>query len=115
MQHKRTKQSPGPNRVEGAFLAWCKQQPSIVSGVFGVEVHHCVGSSRKVYVGAQRVHIGHWFCIPLTTEEHWLYHNRKNEFYDLYGDQCDLWLNLIAEYGIDIPEEVIEGIKQCGT
>ena len=114
MQNKKSRQSPGPNSVEKAFLAWCKQQPSIVSGAIGVEVHHCVGSSRKVYVGAERVHIGHWFCIPLTTKEHWLYHNRKIEFEDRYGSQSNLWISLIDSYPGDVPLQVTEGIKQCG-
>lgn len=110
MQNKRSRQSPGPNRQESAFLDWSKQRPSIVSGAHGVEVHHCVGSSRRVYVGLERVHIGHWFCIPLTPDEHWLYHNRKAEFEDRYGDQVDLWQKHIEDYPIDIPLNVIQGI-----
>jgi hypothetical protein len=112
MQKKSTKQSPSANAQERAFMAWCKEQPSIISGEYGVEVHHCVGSSRRVYVGMNRVRIGHWFLLPLTPSEHWLYHNRKSEFIDQYGEQSQLWERLIQAYPVEIPLNVIQGILQ---
>ena len=114
MQRKPTPQSRGPNAAEKKFLEWCKGQPSIASGQYGVEVHHCVGSSAKTYVGAERVHIGHWFCIPLTTQEHWLYHNRKSEFIANYGIQSHLWEALISNYDGEIPEKVKDAIISYG-
>ncbi len=79
-----------------------------------MEVHHCVGSSAKSYVGAVRVHIGHWYCIPLTTQEHWMYHNRKREFEKKFGMQSKLWVDLISNYDIEIPQEVIIAIISYG-
>lgn len=114
MQRPSNKQSRGANAEEKKFLAWCKEQPSIVSGGYGVEVHHCVGSSAKTYVGAERVHIGHWFCIPLTPEEHKMFHSRKKEFELAYGKQSDLWLKLIEGCDNLIPLNVIEGIFHYG-
>jgi hypothetical protein len=114
MQKKPTPQSRSANASEKRFHAWCKEQPSIVSGQHGVEVHHCSGSSSKSYVGAERVHIGHWFCLPLTTQEHWLFHNRKNEFITKYGMQNELWLQLIDGYDSEIPHEVMEAIVHYG-
>ena len=114
MQRQSNKQSRGANSKEIKFLAWCKQQPSIVSGTYGVEVHHCVGSSAKTYVGAERVHIGHWYCIPLTPEEHKMFHSRKREFEDSYGYQSDLWLKLIRNYDDEIPLNIIQGICNYG-
>jgi hypothetical protein len=114
MQKKPTKQSKAANTEELRFLAWCKEHPSIVSGYYGVEVHHCAGSSAKTHVGIVRVNIGHWFCLPLTTQEHWLYHNRKREFQDLYGTQVELWLKLIETYPGSIPDDVIKGVAECG-
>jgi len=114
MQRLSSKQSRGPNANEKRFIAWCKEQPSIVSGDYGVEVHHCVGSSAKTYVGAERVHIGHWFCIPLTPEEHKLFHSDKMEFAEVYGNQSDLWLELIKNYFAPIPVEAIKGIVSYG-
>lgn len=114
MQRPSNKQSRGINKQERQFMAWCKEQPSIVSGAYGVEVHHCVGSSAKTYVGAERVHIGHWFCIPLTPEEHSMYHNRKKEFEEFYGYQSDLWLKLTRNYSEEIPLNVIKGIVNYG-
>jgi len=110
MQRPSNKQSRGSNKAEREFMAWCKSQPSIVSGDYGVEVHHCVGSSAKTYVGAERVHIGHWFCIPLTPDEHKMYHNQKREFISEYGLQQDLWLILINKYEKEVPLNVIKGI-----
>lgn len=114
MQTKRSPQSRGPNKAELDFMAWCKEQPSIVSGQWGVEVHHCCGSSKKVYVGIERVNIGHYFLLPLTPSEHWLFHNRKNEFTEKFGIQRDLWISLIKLYDKVIPTNVIEGVIGSG-
>lgn len=114
MQRKSTKQSRGAHADEKAFMSWCKEQPSIVSGEFGVEVHHCVGSSRKTYVDNERVHIGHWFVVPLTTDEHKLFHHDKYKFIDQYGEQSELWLRLIENYPGKIPDKVIKGIAEYG-
>ena len=114
MQRPSNKQSRAANSAEKAFLAWCKEQPSIVSGKYGVEVHHCIGSSGKARAGLERVHIGHWFCLPLTTQEHWLFHHRKKEFEFKHGHQTDLWLKLIENYELCIPQEVIEAIIKYG-
>ena len=110
MQRPSNKQSRGANADEKKFMSWCKDQPSIVSGAHGVEVHHCVGSSAKTYVGAERVHIGHWFCIPLTPDEHYQYHNNKKLFELQHGSQADLWIKLIGDCDHVIPLNVIEGI-----
>jgi hypothetical protein len=114
MQRKPTPKSRGANIEEKKFLSWCKEHPSIISGEYGAVVHHCVGSSCKARAGLERVHIGHWFCIPLTTDEHWLYHNRKNEFLTKYGMQSELWMKLIDGYDSQIPPEVIEAIVHYG-
>ena len=114
MQRKPTPQSRGPNAAEKQFLEWCKGQPSITSGQYGVEVHHCVGSSAKTYVGAERVHIGHWFCIPLTTDEHSDFHKFKKEFENVFGRQRDLWLRLVEGYEYDVPNNVVQGIINYG-
>lgn len=114
MQRPSNKQSRGANKAEREFMAWCKSQPSIVSGDYGVEVHHCVGSSAKTYVGAERVHIGHMYCIPLTPEEHRFFHSNKREFEELNGPQRELWLTLIKNYGKPIPLNVIKGITEYG-
>jgi len=112
MQRKSSKQSRGAHADEKAFMAWCKEQPSIVSGTYGVEVHHCVGSSRKTYVNNERVHIGHWFVIPLTPDEHKLFHNDKFEFIRRHGEQSELWLKLVENYPVEIPLKVMQGIAQ---
>lgn len=116
MQNKRPKRSSTrpPNAEELRFLGWCKNQPSIVTGALGVEVHHCAGSSAKTIVGAERVQIGHWYCIPLTPDEHKMFHSRKRDFIGQYGNQWDLWLNLIADYPHEVPQIIKQGIMEYG-
>lgn len=114
MQRKSTKQSPCSSAGAAKFMEWCKHQPSIVSGIEGVEVHHCAGSTAKIIVGAERAMIGHWFLLPLTTDEHWLYHNRKRQFISQYGKQVDLWERLILDYPGYIPEIIIKGVILWG-
>jgi len=114
MQTKRSAQSRGPNKAELDFMAWCKEQPSVVSGQWGVHVHHCAGSTCKVRVGFELVQIGHWFCVPLTPDEHWMFHNRKKEFEKLYGYQRELWLRLVADYHESIPDNIFAGVAKSG-
>lgn len=115
MQTKRSKNSSkAASTKELRFLSWCKNQNSIVSGNYGVEVHHCAGSTAKTMVGAERVQIGHWYCIPLTPDEHWLYHNRKSVFIQLYGNQWDIWERLVENYPDEIPQNIRIGIAQYG-
>lgn len=114
MQRPSNKQSRGAYADEKQFMAWCKEQLSCVSGEYGVEVHHCIGSSRKTYVDNVRVHIGHWFVIPLTPEEHKFFHREKFAFIAKYGEQADLWLKLIENYPHEIPDSVIKGIAEYG-
>lgn len=40
---------------------------SILSGnTYGIEIHHCVGRTAV----HNKVHVGHWFILPLTHDEH---------------------------------------------
>jgi len=116
MQNKRAKKSSTrpPNAEELRFLQWCKEQPSIVSGEWGVEVHHCAGSSAKTTVGAERVQIGHFYCIPLTPDEHKMFHTRKREFINIYDNQWVLWERLVSDYPHEIPEIIKRGVAQYG-
>ena len=89
MQRKASKTTRGPNAAEKAFQAHLKQQnESWVSGQYGVEVHHCKGSTFK----HNKVLIGHWFCIPLTTDEHAEYHSGTKAFQAKHGSQASIWL-----------------------
>ena len=89
MQRKKTKQSRGINADEKRFLAWLKERRCCLTGEWGVEVHHCVGSSVK----HNKVHIGHAFCIPLSVDKHREYHNGTKVFREKYGPQALLWLD----------------------
>jgi hypothetical protein len=62
MRRKTSKQSRSINKIEVKFLGWLKERPCCITGEYGVQVHHCVGSSVK----KDKVHIGHVFCIPFS-------------------------------------------------
>jgi len=113
MQRRSTKQSRGPNQSEKDFQAWLKIQPCCITGRNDVQVHHCVGSTGK----HNKVLIGHYFCLPLSVDTHWLYHNRKREFKAQHGLQNRLWMELCNRYyteeGKLIPVDVERAIMNC--
>jgi hypothetical protein len=115
MRRKDTKQSRGANKAEKAFLSWLKEQPCCITGEYGVHVHHCVGSSVK----KDKVHIGHYFCIPLTPDKHLELHARKKAFREEYGSQGLCWVMLCSQYyddtGVLIPSEVEIAILSTHT
>jgi hypothetical protein len=114
MQRKPTRQSRGPNADEKAFQAWLKGRLGITGGEGLTEVHHCVGSSVK----KNKIHIGHWFCIPLSQSSHWLFHNRKREWKKSFGVQSFLWeieiINYSNETGREPPNDVYDAILETG-
>lgn len=110
MQRKATKQSRGPNADEKAFQAWLKQRPCIIGGMGITEVHHCKGSTLK----HNKVHIGHWFCLPLSQEQHRAYHAATKSWQAEYGSQAAIWLSVHDMYteqtGCAAPIDVYESI-----
>jgi len=110
VQRKPTKNTRGPNADEKRFQGWLKEQNCCVSNEYGVQVHHCLGSTAK----QDKVLIGHYFCIPLTPEIHDYYHNSSKAWRNCFGFQYLLWASLAYEYesetGNVIPHEVIQAI-----
>lgn len=112
MQRISTKQSRGPNADEKAFQAWLKQRPCIIGSAGITEVHHCKGSTFK----HNKVHIGHWFCLPLSQEQHRAYHAATKAWQTENGGQAFNWMKVYAEYSAEIgeykcPNDVYESIR----
>jgi hypothetical protein len=98
MQRRATKNTRGPTTDEKRFQGWLKEQVCCVTGEYGVQVHHCVGSAAK----HNKERIGHWFCIPLSVEMHAEYHAGTKAFREKYGPQSMLWIELLAEYSAEM-------------
>lgn len=59
-----------PNKAQKDWMAAVRELGSVISGGPAV-IHHAVGRTGK----HNKVHIGHWWIIPLTDEEHKALHN----------------------------------------
>jgi hypothetical protein len=81
----------GPNSAEKAFQGWLKNQPCVWCGNEGPSiVDHCKGST----FGHNKVHIGHWFCIPQCVE----CDTKKTVHGRRQGDEAGAWCGLMAQY-----------------
>lgn len=78
------------------YLAWVKEQPSIVSGQPAGDAHHVKGYGLSGGVVAPD-----WACIPLTREEHNAFHADPEAWEERYGTQLELlmrfWLRNFDE------------------
>jgi hypothetical protein len=107
MNRKSSKNTRGPNQDEKDFQWWLKNQRCIVSGQDGVSVHHCKGSTFK----HNKVLVGHWFCIPLSYDEHQGpngYHSGSKPWIERNGAQSELWARMAFRYPKQdkIPDDV---------
>lgn len=67
------------------YLAWVKQQPSCVSGKPSDDPHHIKGHGFGGTVKAPD-----WATIPLTREEHFLFHHDGQVAWEvMYGSQLE--------------------------
>lgn len=113
MRRKPTKNTRGPNNAEKKFMAWCKQRPCIISGAWGVVVHHCEGATFK----HNKVLIGHWFVIPLCLEwDDVVTHGSRKRLRELSGHPQSYYWKLahddyMRETGLSAPQEVIDAIE----
>lgn len=98
MQRKPTKQSRAANSDERAFQTWVKEQPCCVCGNEPVIVDHIWGSAKKLYIGVERVHVGHWAVIPLCLECDSIKTNgSRRAFRESCDDPVDFWFNVIID------------------
>lgn len=114
MQRPHTRQSPGPCAKSRALVKWIKERGicAACGDDGGVIAHHCAGSSAKIRVDIVPVMIGHFFinglclcCDEIVTQK------SRREFRELYGPESQVYLNQIKDYPVEIPPEVIEGVK----
>ena len=110
MRRKATKQSPGANAEERAYIQWVSEQGCSVCGIKPVICHHCEGSAFKLKHNFVTVHVGHWFVIPLCQYHDAVVTNEsRRAFRERYGPQSAHWERLTKGY--DVPEEVRDAIK----
>lgn len=117
MRRKATKQSRGPNTAERQHLAWVKDRGvcAACGNDGGVIAHHCAGSTCKVRVGFERVHIGHQFVIGLCQAcDDLVTHGSHRALTDIYGPECEMWIRQAEHYPHEIPLVVFQGISQWG-
>lgn len=102
------------NSDEKKFQGWLKEQVCCVTGEYGVQVHHCVGSSFK----HNKELIGHLFCIPLSVEAHRDYHSRTKSWREENGPQWAKWSIQMqryqAETGYEVPDMTALAILDLG-
>ena len=67
-----------PNKAQKDWMEAVRELGSVISGGPAV-IHHVVGRTGK----HNKVHIGHWWLIPLTDDEHKALHKGDR---DLYSD-----------------------------
>lgn len=115
MQKKPTPQSPAANTKAKAHMQWLKDRGVCIAcnDDSGVICHHSVGSSFKVHVGAERVHIGNEFviglcacCDALRTR------GGRKPFTDAFGLECKLWEKQYQDSPIKFDQLIIDGILE---
>lgn len=98
MQRKATKQSRGPNTAEKELTAIVKQLPCICCKAPGPSiVDHIYGSSKKLYRGLERVHVGHVAILPLCYScDSIKTQGSRRRFEDHFGSQEELWFKMLV-------------------
>lgn len=117
MQHKITKQSPGANTKDKAHMQWLKDRGVCIAcgNDAGVIVHHCVGATYKVRVGAVRVQIGNQFVLGLCqccddmVKKH--SHIGFKRAFDTY---TNLFFKQYEDSPIKFDDLIIQGIYESG-
>jgi len=109
MQRKKSNNRNGrlANSAEKAFQAWLKDQSCVWCGKVGPSiVDHCKGST----FGHNKVHVGHWFCIPQCAE----CDTQKTIHGKRLGNESWAWKrkeeDYICDTGLASPEDVWSAI-----
>lgn len=120
MQRKITKQSMAASTNCKRFFKWIKERGICAAcgrdcGFGNVICHHVVGSSKKVYVGVERVHIGNEFVIGLCQScDDLVTHGTRKALTDLHGQQADMWAKQYRESPVKFSEKIVTGILNSG-
>lgn len=114
MQRKATAQSRGPNAAESRLLGIVKELPCICCGAPGPSIiDHIYGSSKKLYCGIERVHVGHMAVLPLCYSCDYIKtHRSRRVFEEQFGQQEQLWFNMLNKHSLTemVPENVRQAI-----
>ena len=116
MQKKPTPQSPAANTRARAHMHWIKDRGICIAcnDDSGVICHHAVGSSFKVHIGIERVHIGNEFVLGLCLCCDTLRTRRRKAFVDAFGLECDLWAKQYKDSPVKFDDIIIQGIAKSG-
>lgn len=116
MQRKATSQSRAANALEKAHMQWIKERNQCAAcGSSGVINHHCEGATFKVKVNFATVLIGHAFVIGLCQCcDNIITKGSRKAFRDAFGLQSGLWFKQYQDSPVRFPDEILEGIKNCG-
>lgn len=117
MQRRATKQSPPPPAGAKDLVSWIKERGicAACGDDGGVIAHHVAGSSAKTRAGIERVYIGPWFVNGLCQNcDDIVTHQSRGEFRMWFGAESEVWLNQIDDYEGEIPEIVVEAVRQWG-
>jgi hypothetical protein len=113
MQRKPTKNTRGPSSSERDFQAWTKEQDCICCGNSPVIVDHVEGSTKKAYVGVERVLVGHWYVLPLCIEcDTVKTSGSRKVFRERFGSPAELWAKHASNYLKEIPAIIKEAINE---
>jgi hypothetical protein len=99
-----------PNKVQRDWREDVRKLGSAISGQMPCEIHHAAGRTAK----HNKVHVGHWWIIPLTKAEHdlvptWVKGRKEREKF-LFEQICNKYGR---RYGRTLPfgDDVINAIK----
>lgn len=100
-----------PSAVQKKWREDVRALGSILSGLHPVEIHHCAGRTAA----HDKVHIGHWWILPLTSEEHARYvpeWGKRRKFMEktLFGAVCKLIVRRggVLPFGDDVATAIQE-------
>jgi len=111
MQRKKSKNTRLANADEKAFQAFTKESECICCGNYPVIVDHIWGSTKKTYVDAERVLIGHYAVLPLCLEcDSIKTQGSRKLFRQFMGSPIALFEKHVKIYPLDIPINVLSGI-----
>jgi len=113
MQRKGTKNTRVANTRERAFQGWVKERDCGYCGSEGpCIVDHAFGATLK----HNKTLIGHWLVTPkcVRCDAIKTLGNRKWHNEQTGKKESECWLEIISEYPHDVPEDVIDAIKDWG-
>ena len=113
-----TKTTRGPNAKEKRYVKWIKEEKltcDCCKRMAPLIGHHCEGATFK----HNKVLVGHWFVLGLCERcDEVVTLGSRRSFREHFRPQAEIWLEAIQDYqlvnGFEVPEEVIESIRDWG-